>query len=233
MSKLALNPEYGLYEKSGRPFCSTRQVAETFNKEHRNVIRDIETKILGVTAPDFTELNFELSAYKDESGKRNKEYLMTKDGFALLAMGFTGKKAMEFKVAYIARFNQMEAFIKSGMALRFDFPAFTDAVMNAHDEPKFYHYSNELNLINKLVIGVTAKQFKEAYGLSDVSSIRPYLSTGEIQAIEMLQRVDIGLLAAGLTFEQRKATLGEYLGRALAALAGRSAQEADRKKLNG
>lgn len=75
---------------------TSRRVAEVFNKEHYNVIRDIE----GLNcSQDFTTLNFEVSEYKDKSGKRNKEYVMTKDGFTMLAMGYTGEKAMHFKVS--------------------------------------------------------------------------------------------------------------------------------------
>jgi hypothetical protein len=56
--------------------------------------------------------------------------------------------------------------------------------MLAHPEPKHYHFSNETDMINRIVLGVSAKQFKETHGLSDVSSIRPYLSANEIHARE-------------------------------------------------
>src|SRR5690606_10053082 len=100
----------------------------------------------GVSA-EFNERNFALVTYKDAKGERRPEYLMTKDGFAILAMGFTGKKAMRFKEAYIRRFNEMETFIRSLQAAKMEFPAFTDAIMVAHEEPKHYHFSNEINMI--------------------------------------------------------------------------------------
>ena len=86
------------------------QVAETFGKEHRNVLRDIE-----ILKKDM--LNFEQMFYEgdipDSYGRPRKAFYMNRDGFTLLAMGFTGKKAMKFKLEYINKFNQMENQLKS------------------------------------------------------------------------------------------------------------------------
>jgi len=215
MSKLILNPEYRLYERNGTAFCSSRQVAEEFGKRHSDVLRAIEK----ITAPtsgvssEFNERNFALVTYKDAKGERRPEYLMTKDGFAILAMGFTGKKAMRFKEAYIRRFNEMEAFIRSLQAAKMEFPAFTDAIMAAHEEPKHYHFSNEINMIYRIVLGMDAKTFREKHGLPKGEVIRPYLTAEQIRAIETLQRADIGLIVAIPDFQQRKETLAQYYER--------------------
>jgi len=145
---------------------------------------------------------------------------MTKDGFAFLAMGFTGKKAAAFKEAYINAFNQMAEFIKSLQTAKLEFPAFTNAIMLAHEEPKSYHFSNEINMINKIVLGMNASKFKETNGLDkSVPSIRPYLSAEQIKAIEELQRIDIGLIVAIKEYEQRKKILEEYFSNKLLKLA--------------
>ena len=70
----------------------SRLIAEIFEKRHSDVIRAIENL---ECSQDFTERNFALSDYKDDSGKYNKEYIITKDGFIMLAMGFTGEKAFK------------------------------------------------------------------------------------------------------------------------------------------
>jgi Rha family phage regulatory protein len=213
MNKLILNPEFNLYERKGQAYCSSRQVAETFKRQHKHVL----DTIYGLTEPtsglseEFRFLNFQESSYKDVSGKRNKEFLLTKDGFAITVMEFKTAKAREFKEAYIKRFNDMEAFIKSLMATKMEFPAFTLAVMEAHEEPKHYHYSNEINMIYRIVLGMDAKKFRMANGLEDGVGIRPYLSTEQIKAIESLQRIDIGLFVARMDFQQRKDTLTRYL----------------------
>lgn len=214
--KLIKNPEYGLYEKGNRIFCDSLQVAETFNKRHADVLRNIETIIRQDSglSTNFTQRNFALSTYKDSSGKQNKMYLLTKDGFAIVTMGFTGRKAMRFKEAYIRRFNQMEQFIKSLITAKLEFPEFTDAIMNAHEEPKHYHFSNEINMINKIVLNMTAKEFKEKNGIDkSENSIRPYLSEEQINMIEALQRFDIGLITMENDYQKRKEILRNYFMR--------------------
>lgn len=86
-------------------------VAKTFHKRHDNVVRDIEKLDC---SESFTHLNFEVSEYLDRSGKANKMYKISRDGFAFLAMGFTGKEAAKFKEAFIAAFNKMEDALKAG-----------------------------------------------------------------------------------------------------------------------
>lgn len=93
---------------------SSLDVAETFGKEHRNVIRDIEKL---VQLEEFGTLNFELSSYKSVQNKELPMYYMTRDGFTLLVMGYTGEKAMKFKIAYINQFNAMEKTIKNGTSI--------------------------------------------------------------------------------------------------------------------
>lgn len=80
-------------------------VAESFEKRHDHILRDIE--VLKKDVPNFGEMFFETTE-PDSYGRERKVYLMNRDGFTLLAMGFTGKRAMEFKLKYIEAFNEME-----------------------------------------------------------------------------------------------------------------------------
>lgn len=82
------------------------KIAERFGIEHKNVLRKIHT--LEIPA-DFGRLNFEPTGYIDQFGREQKMYEITRDGFTLLAMGFTGKKAMKFKIDFIKAFNVMES----------------------------------------------------------------------------------------------------------------------------
>lgn len=91
--------------KENIPTTNTRIVAELFGKRHDNILRSIKQMYMPA---DFRRLNFEESSYINEQNKEQPMYEMTKDGFVLLAMGFTGKKAMDFKVKYIEAFNEME-----------------------------------------------------------------------------------------------------------------------------
>ena len=213
--KPVLNPRYGLFESKGAAFCSSRQVAETFGKRHANVLRDVQELDC---SDNFRELNFEFSSYASEQKKKLPLVYMTKDGFTFLVMGYRGKRAAAFKESYIQRFNDMERFIKNMLTARAEFPAFTDAVLNAYEEPKFYHFCNEADMINKIVLGMSAKKFRELHGLEKGVSIRPYLSDAEAEAVLALQRADIGLLEVVPEFERRRDVLaGMYTRRALAA----------------
>src|SRR5690606_16875539 len=84
---------------------SSTNIAETFEKRHDNVLRDIES--LKKDVLNFEEMFFE-SNEPDSYGRDRRTYLMNRDGFTLLAMGFTGKQALQFKLKYINAFNEME-----------------------------------------------------------------------------------------------------------------------------
>ena len=93
-----------------KPATTSREVAKHFNKRHDNVLQSINNLDC---SPQFTELNFQVSEYKDRSGKACKEYIIFRDGFIFLTMGFTGKLAGRYKEAYIYSFNQMEKELKA------------------------------------------------------------------------------------------------------------------------
>ncbi|ESX96962.1 Rha family transcriptional regulator [Mesorhizobium sp. LNJC403B00] len=81
-------------------------VAERFGKLHKNVLRDVE----GIEcSEEFYRLNFEPIEYEDNRGRLQPMFRMTRDGFSLLVMGFTGPRAMRWKERYIQAFNMMEA----------------------------------------------------------------------------------------------------------------------------
>ena len=93
------------------PTVSSLQVAEIFGKRHDHVLRDIE-QILTQVPEIFIKPNFGVVEYPVRRGfgtEMVKAYLLSKDGFIMLTMGYIGEKAMKFKEAYIARFNEMEA----------------------------------------------------------------------------------------------------------------------------
>jgi anti-repressor protein len=96
--------------ENDRMITTSKMIAETFEKRHDHVLRDIEN--LKKDLPNFGEMFFETEA-PDSYGRLQKAYLITKEGFQLLAMGFNGSEAMEWKLKYIEAFKQMEAFWNS------------------------------------------------------------------------------------------------------------------------
>lgn len=187
-------------------------VAELFEKNHKEVLRDIRkiTDPLSGLSEEFRQRNFAPSSYRNQQNKKQPCYYLTRDGFTMLVMGYTGQKAMQFKELYIKRFNEMESMIKSLVMARQEFPLLTDNIKLLHESPKPYHFSNECDMLNRIVIGMTAKQFRIANGIDKGKSIRPYLSEKQIQMLEILQKVDVGLLVAFPEYEQRKRHLEWY-----------------------
>ena len=98
----------------GKPVVTSKQVAAHFGKTHRHVLRDIAKEI--ETAGEFGKTNFGLSTYTSSQNKILPCYEMTRDGFSLIAMGFTGVEAQQWKIKYIEAFNAMERELLTGNA---------------------------------------------------------------------------------------------------------------------
>ena len=168
-------------------------VAEYFQKRHDRVLRAIENLIEGL--PKNGVSYFIKSSYTDASGKGNLMYLMNRDGFSLLAMGFTGKKALQWKLKYIEAFNQMEKALterqseqwletrKTGMLTR---KSETDVLKKLVEHAKTQGsthadmlYITYTKLVNKLV-GVKTRADADFRQLTDLMTLeRVILSTVE------------------------------------------------------
>lgn len=94
--------------QNGEPVVSSRQIAESFEKRHDHVMRDIEDIMRGLPKNGDTPMFYKTEYTHEQNGQNYPMYLMNRDGFTLLAMGFTGKAALEWKLKYIAAFNEME-----------------------------------------------------------------------------------------------------------------------------
>lgn len=108
LSPASLSPSVSLH--SGRPATTSLEVAKFFGKRHDNVLRDIDA-LLSQLPENSLQLNFEETYQEQETPlgvKRIRVFIIYRDGFMLLVMGYTGKKALGMKLAYIEAFNRME-----------------------------------------------------------------------------------------------------------------------------
>lgn len=104
-------PEPIVTVRMDRVVADSRDVADYFGKPHSNVLRAIDDII--EKTPEWGSNNFDQTLYTHaQNGQQYRYYEMRKDAFTVLVMGFTGAKAMEFKLAYLQRFNEMEAALK-------------------------------------------------------------------------------------------------------------------------
>ncbi|MBN6075332.1 Rha family transcriptional regulator [Aggregatibacter actinomycetemcomitans] len=185
----------------------TRKVSQFFGKQHKNVLRIIEN--LGCSG-EFWRLNFKPSKYKDERGKMQPIYLMTQDGFTLLTMGFTGKKAMQFKEAYIAEFNTMKNWIIAKGKLTSDQHRMNEAIKFIQDTTgrKDEHaYSRENNLVYVVALGKSRKKWLIDNGYSTSEEIRHCLSEAQLQLVDDLLSENAVMIKLGMDYYTRKTKL--------------------------
>ena len=137
--------------QDGRLVTTSLKVAEVFGKVHAKVMRDIEKLDC---SNEFTIANFGKRTFKTEQGNEYPMYEITKDGFVFLVMGYTGKKAAEFKEAYIKKFNEMEAKLKSQK------PALPDLDLKV----RFIEWSAKFLGVNDAGKLLMARKLAEEYG---------------------------------------------------------------------
>lgn len=106
-----MNNLISIQNKDGQLLVSSREVAENFDKRNSEVNRAIENLKEETSVQSCTHL-FIPNQYRDSYRRLQDEYLLTRDGFSLLVMGFTGSKALEWKLKYIDAFNKMEQALK-------------------------------------------------------------------------------------------------------------------------
>ncbi|CAO3451101.1 Phage antirepressor protein [Azospirillum argentinense] len=99
-----------VFVDGGSVRTNSLDVSSYFRKDHKNVLRDVR-KLIG-RRPELNRLKFALVERPDAKGELRPTYDMDRDGFTLLAMGFTGEEALDFKLQYIERFNEMEKALK-------------------------------------------------------------------------------------------------------------------------
>ena len=197
--------EFGFLLENKEAWLSTLVITDIFGKVHKNVLEKIDNILK--KPDDFTERNFRISEYKDKSGKTNKQYLLNNKSFALVAMGFTGAKALNFKKQYINAFEDMRNLIETRELAKTDYIKMTDAIQKYIVDANAHTYSNEANMINKLVLGMTAKQFKESHNLKPTDANRDHYAIYQIKIWEACQIMNAYLISAKISFDQRREML--------------------------
>nr|DAI12525.1 MAG TPA: regulatory protein [Bacteriophage sp.] len=187
-------------------------VAETFGKTHDKVMRDIRE--LGCSE-EFNAANFGDISYTDSRGRDQKAKIMTRDGFTLLVMGYTGELAMKFKEAYIKQFNAMEIALRGklierekGVAVR---QALTKALQQSAENDRMHGhaYSNYTNCIYKALFGKNAAQLREEYNVAKPDTLRDYFSKDDLENIQSMECLVSGLVACGWGYDRIKAFITE------------------------
>lgn len=165
--------------QNDQPVTTSVMVAQKFGKRHGYVI-DAVRKLI-----DSTEKSvqfFVSSTYIDESGKENTMFVMNRDGFTLLAMGFTGKKALKFKMDYITAFNAMEAELKKRESA--SAPVLTPAEMLLHSAQMLVEHERKMAQIESRLDAMESEQKNTIRQLSNAP-----LSNDEVPTITLRNQV--------------------------------------------
>lgn len=195
-------------------------IAETFGKEHFHVLRDIEKL---ECSEEFRQSNFGLSSYKSAQNKSLPMYYITRDGFTLLVMGYTGDKAMRFKEAYIRQFNAMEKALmgkikerEKGIAVR---QALTKAIQqsNENDRMHGHAYSTYTDVIYKSLFGKSAKQLREEYGIAKKDNLRDCFSEEDLKKVQNAEMLVSSLIGYGWGYDEIKNFITEQSRKLIAA----------------
>lgn len=194
-----------IIRKAETSIVTSLDVAETFEKEHKRVLQDIRN--LGCSE-EFGQHNFVLSSYTSIQNKKQPMYCMTRDGFTLLVMGYTGEKAMKFKEGYIRQFNAMEKVLlgkirerDKGIAVR---QALTNALKESQENERMHGhaYSTYTDMVYRTLFGKTAKQLREEKGISTKDNLRDFLTEEELKAVQSKEMLVSGLVDCGWGYSQ-------------------------------
>lgn len=183
------------------------EIAALTEKHHSHVLRDIREMLdqLKITASSFG------ASYKDSSGKKNACFNLQKRETLILVSGYS--VAMRAKI--IDRWQELESAqslrIASRQATKEECPALTNAIKVNREmqgkEVKPHLFSNEFNMINRIALGMTAKEYRIEHNLPEGAPIRDHITTLELRCVEHLQRVAGALVDTGDDYESRKEKL--------------------------
>lgn len=204
--------EVSKINKQEMTVVSSLDVAETFGKRHDDVLKSIRNL---ECSEEFRLRNFAESSYTNSQNKKQPMYYITRDGFTLLAMGYTGEKAMKFKEAYIKQFNVMERMLQGkvierekGIAVR---QSLTKALQQSTENERMHGhaYSTYTNCIYKVLFGMNANKLREHYGKSKKDNLRDCFSAEELRAVQSMECMVSGLVDCGWGYDKVKAFIAE------------------------
>lgn len=157
--------------KNNQVITSSRQVAECFGKEHKNVLRDIKE----ILAAQNSATRFFYETTFENRGKQYPMYLMNRDGFSLLVMGFTGREALQWKIKYIEAFNAMEQ----------------ELLQPKKQLPNFDENKLKEKRVNALLKNAKAREAKLWLELANRTDIKEYKQIAESYAGNVLAEKEV------------------------------------------
>jgi Rha family phage regulatory protein len=172
-------------------YVSSLDVSHHFEKLHYNVLRSVEA--LECSA-EFRALNFEASSYPSQQNRQMPMFRLTRDGFSMLVMSFTGPKAAFWRERYIQAFNLMEAELLKRHIVHAETRGRSKTIRVAatdsykeHGATEWFHYTNNTDTIYEVMYGGTAAQLRRQWGLAPKANLRDHLTTAQLNTIIQIE----------------------------------------------
>ena len=190
---------------------SSREIADLTDKRHDNVMAVIRDLIIGgVLTSEIQELDY------SHRGNTYKFFSLNKRDSIVVVARLNPK----FMAAIVDRWDELEQkelnrikHSSTRQDSKLEYKPMTDAIALAHEEIKPYHFSNEADLINRIVLGMTASKFKKHHDVEKGELIRDYMTTEQLNCIVSLQRANTVYIEDGLDFQERKQKLTDLFNR--------------------
>ena len=210
IDKKEITVDVSLLRKTEEMFFNATQIAKPFGKKVVEFLRINPTK-------EYIQI-----VLKDLNSKGDPNHLLTYEDLVRIKKGRYGGTYLHNELAFEfagwlspifrrnlhkwaqERLEKERNWKRKRLEAKTGYLPMTEAIMKAHSDPKFYHYSNEADLINRIVLGCTAKQYKER---NNVDNVRECVSAAELAHIERLQQTNTGLIECGMPYEERKELL--------------------------
>lgn len=203
--------EYGIFaDLRNTTRVDSRYVARLYNRSHKDVIKRIKSMRGRGFSEDFCRENFHAMESRDGNGRRESFYGIARDGFLALARDFLYSSDAEITANYVQRFNQMDGWIRGMISARCEFPALARQIHLLNPNAQPYEYSNEADMINRVVLGMSAGQYRTIHHLPGSANIREHLSEHENAMLNLMQTLDIGLLVSVRNYMERRKQLSNF-----------------------
>ncbi|EKK1150761.1 Rha family transcriptional regulator [Campylobacter coli] len=195
------NVEVNLNIKENKVFINSLDLAKVFNKNHKDVLQTTKNQ----PQNDFTESNFILSTYKDKKGELRPCYNLTRDGFSLLVMGFTGEKAYKWKIEFIKAFNEMEKRLRNIEYEKHDKLAFRQSLgYKSQLKQQKEHYENKIKALQYDLEKKKELSFKRKLSKEELLELRKILAKD--YNMICIKEWEMSLVAEKIALESTKMT---------------------------
>lgn len=192
--------------KKGEPRASHREIAKGMKNDQSNtleLIRKYQDKLA-----QFGVIPFETGKPNKQGGRPTiTAFLNEAQTTFLITLMKNTEATVDFKFRLVQEFYKMRDFISARSEAKNEYLPMTKAIQLAHNPAQFFHYSNEADMINHIVVGMASKMYKI---LNKVQSVRDNLQPFQLEAIAQLERMNTSLIELNQPFDERKRILNEY-----------------------